>query len=126
MEIKVELTNEQSEEIFFNALCNGTGELAGYGISLKYSSEAYNQAKKSVENTCREDVWMQILKDGNELTFLDDEDEDNTQVITLKDVHENVKNTPHKHLMDMINENDDAITSDCILQTVIFGDIIYG
>jgi hypothetical protein len=126
MEMKVELTKEESEKMFLDALCNGSGELAGYGISIDYTDEAYAQAKKSLENPCREDVWMQILKDGNELTFLDAEDEDNTQVITIKDVHEKVQKTPHSHLMDMINENDDAITSDCILQTVIFGDVIYG
>ena len=30
------------------------------------------------------------------------------------------------HLMDAINENDDACTADVILQTVIYEDIIFG
>jgi len=124
MEIK--LTKVESEKIFKDALCNGAGVLGNYGISLDYTAEARQKALKSLENPCREDVWMQIIKDGGNLIFKDSEDENNTQVVTLKEVHERVQETPSSHLMDMINENDDAITSDCILQTVIFGEVVYG
>ena len=47
-------------------------------------------------------------------------------LITLENVHSRVQNTPTDHLMDAINENDDACTADVILQTVIYEDIIFG
>lgn len=34
--------------------------------------------------------------------------------------------TPIDHLMDAINQEDDAITADVILQTVFYEDIIFG
>jgi hypothetical protein len=51
-------------------------------------------------------------------------EEDN--IIILADVHERVANTELSHLVDMIEERDDAITSDVILQTTFLGEVIYG
>jgi hypothetical protein len=51
---------------------------------------------------------------------------DMTRSICLADVHERVQQTPHRHLMNMVEENDDADTADAILQTVFFSDIIFG
>jgi hypothetical protein len=45
--------------------------------------------------------------------------------ITLNDIHERVKSTPIRHLMDMINEQDDATTADIILQHTFYQDIIF-
>ena len=49
-----------------------------------------------------------------------------TRSISIKDVHERVSKTPIRHLMDMINEDGDAVTSDVVLQTVFFEDVIFG
>ena len=46
--------------------------------------------------------------------------------ITINDVHAKVQTTDSRHLLDMINEQDDAITADVILQTVIYGEVIFG
>jgi hypothetical protein len=48
------------------------------------------------------------------------------KAITLKDVHTKVAKTPLRHLMDAINENDDGDTADCIIQTVFYGEVIFG
>jgi hypothetical protein len=69
---------------------------------------------------------MQILRDGNSLRLVDVEGGEDDAVITLADVHERVSNTPMDHLMNAVNENDDAETADVILQTVFLKDIIYG
>ena len=123
--MEVQLTNQEAEEHFLNALCNGSQELAYYGISLDYTDEAREKALKVLDSPCREDVWMQMLKQGDVLIFNDEESEEEHEV-TIAMVHERVAKTPIRHLMDAINENDDAITADCILQTVIFGEVIYG
>ena len=72
---------------------------------------------------------MQILKDGNIITIEEDcsEVEDSViLVITLEDIHKKVQHSPSEYLLQMINEEDDAVTGDVILQTVFFGKVVYG
>jgi len=137
MEIK--LTNKESEDFFFNALCNGLNYMGGYGLELDYSEPAYITASaklkhgtsdgsmQGIHGVCFEDVLMEILREGGSLTFIDREGEgDMTRSINLTNAHERVKNTPAEHLIAMVNETDDAETADCILQTVFFEEIIFG
>ena len=132
--MQIKLTAEESEEYFYNALCNGLGyTTSGYGLSLDYSDEDYADAKTKLANdnpkslACFEDVLMEMLRMGKTLTMVDDEGEgDNNSTITLKDVHERVSNAPSRHILDMLNENDDAETADVIIQQVFFNDIIFG
>lgn len=127
--MQILLTPEESEQHFHDALCNavGTGYMDGYGLELKWDDKAYSEARAKLNNPCLEDIWMQILKDGGTLTFIDYEGEgEMTRSITLKDVHERVQKTPLEHLVDAVNENGDATTADVILQTVFFEDVIFG
>jgi len=128
--MKIQLTKEESEKYFYNALCNGLGELTYYGLDLRYSKQEYTEAKKMLELMnpqniiCYEDVLMEMLKLGKGLYILDTED-DSVYDITLEKVHERVQNTHYGHLIDMINEQDDSITADHILQTVIYGEVLF-
>ena len=128
----VKLTPTESETIFHNALCNGLGYVEGYGIELDFNKKDYAQAadvlkQGATDTVCYEDVLMQILKDGKKLTMIDHECEgEYTRSITIKDVHKRVSQTPIRHLMDMINEDDDAVTADVVIQSVFFKDVIFG
>lgn len=132
MEIK--LTPQESEEYFYNALCNGLGyTTSGYGLSLDCSDEEFEDAKTKLGREspgkfiCFEDVLLEMLRMGYTLTMVDEEGEgDNNSTITLKDVHDRVSNAPARHILDMINENDDGDTADVIIQQVFFNDIIFG
>lgn len=131
MEIK--LTPQESEEYFYNALCNGLGYVSNYGVSIDYSDEEFADAKTKLGKESPgvflafEDILMEMLRMGKTLTMVDEEGEgDNNSTITLKEVHERVPNTPTRHLMDMINENDDADTADVIIQQVFYNEIIFG
>lgn len=127
--MQVILTNEESLKYFHNALCNAvsTGYMQGYSLELTYSKDEYKLAKDKLDNPCYEDVLIQILKDGGSLTFTDLEgDDENTKSITIDDVYEKVQLTPFTHLSDMILEKDDADTADVIIQTVFYGEIIFG
>jgi len=125
--MKITLTPQESEEYFFNAMCNGLGYVTDYGLGLDYEQKEYTEAKEKLTNPCYEDVLMQILRDGNRITMVDVEGEgDMTRSICLQDIHERVQNTPHEHLMDMVDGNDDVVTADVILQTVFFSEIIFG
>ena len=64
---------------------------------------------------------------GGTLTLIDHEyGGEYTKSIKLADVHERVANTPLNHLMDMIEERDDAVTADCIIQSVFYNEVIFG
>ena len=134
MKITVELTPKESEDYFYSALCNtlSMGVMAGYGLQLDYKDNAYSNARTKLVETkkddfCREDVWLQILKDGGTLTLIDKEcNGAYTKSITLQDVHEKVNKMPTEHLMNYVNENDDAETGDVLLQTVFYDKIIFG
>ena len=127
--MKIQLTEEESEKIFHNSLCNGH-QIAHYGLQMDYSEKEYEKAKKRLqkkgEDTCLEDVWLEILKGGGTLTLIDEENGMDPSVITLKDVHERVQEAPVRHLMDAINEQDDGDTADVILQSVFYQDVVFG
>jgi hypothetical protein len=123
----ITFTHEESENYFYNSLCNGLSYIGGYGLSLDYKKSEYQSAKEKLESPCFEDVLMQILRDGGSITLIDEEcDGEYTKSITIKDVHEKVAKTPIKHLTDAITENDDATTADVIIQTVFYEDVIFG
>jgi hypothetical protein len=90
--MKILLDNKESEEYFYNALCNGADWLGGYGITIDYTNEASDKARKNFKNNNPDKV----------------------------------SETDAEWLLQMKNEEDDAITADCILQTVIFGEVVYG
>lgn len=133
--MKIVLTKEEAEQHFHNALCNG-GSIRHYGLSLDYDDEDYAVAKASLvkkqktrafkETICCEDIWLEILKIGGKLTLVDEENGVGNKSITLKHVHSRVAKTPLRHLMDAINENDDADTAEAIIQTVFYGEVIFG
>ena len=127
--MKVILTSEESENIFLNALCNGHG-LSYAGLSIDFNEEEYEIAKKHLQDTnqscCLEDVWMQVLRNGGTLSLIDNESGEEPSTITLQDVHAKVQDSPINHLMDAINETDDGTTAEVILQSVFYGEVIFG
>ena len=135
--LTISLTADLSEELFYNALCNALGYMcSGYDLSIGYHKQDYKNAKAKLSSDssefqaiCYEDILMQILRDGNTLTIEEDCSElEDSEIfaITLADVHARVQNSPSRHILDMINEHDDAVTGDAILQTVFLGEIVYG
>ena len=129
--MNINLTHEESEAHFYNAICNGLGELKYYDLDLDYDAKEYKAAKQQLNTkqpdtqACWEDVLMEMLRSGNTLWIVDENDNER-HPITLDLVHERVQQTPVNHLMNAINENDDATTADCIIQTVVYGEVIYG
>jgi len=131
--MKIVFEKTEAEELFYNSLCNGLGYIGGYGLELTFEDADYEKAKTTLkkktpnETICYEDVLMQILREGGELVLIDHEyDGEYTSRIKLEDVHERVALTPIRHLTDAINENDDAETADCIIQSVFYKEVIFG
>ena len=123
--MEIILNKKESEDYFLNALCNGGLDCAAaYGLRLEFDQDAYNKVSKYTN--CFEDILMEMLKNGESLTLVDEEGGEDSWTITLDDVHWRMSKVPMRHLMDMINENDDAITADAIIQYVFMEDIIFG
>ncbi len=135
--MKIIFTNEEAQQHFHSAMCNGLGYIAGYDLELRYNQKHYDEAKSKLKQgkegapafpemaICYEDVLMQILRDGHRL-FLMDYNEATRHDIKLQDVYDRISETPIRHLLNLIEENDDAETADVILQTVFLGEVVYG
>lgn len=135
--MELNLSNQQSEEFFYNALCNavGTAYIDGMGLELKSDPVDFQEAKKMLQENakggasvevCYEDILMQILRMNRRLTLVDHECGMPAKTIVLSDVHERVPKMQEDHLMDMINETDDAETASVLLQTVFYEEIVFG
>jgi hypothetical protein len=130
MEIK--LTTAESEEYFYNAMCNGLSELRYYGLGLTYDRTVYTEAKErlkqqSTNDVCLEDVLMEILRSGKSFMIEDIEGEgENDVAVNLEMVHDRMSLVPPERILNMIHEVDDAIDADVILQTILYKDIIFG
>lgn len=120
------MTKKEAQDMFYNSLCNGIGELRGYDLELVYDSKQYKESKSKLNSPCYEDVLMQILKDGGKLGLEDLEECEETVWITIEDLYKRAPNVPIKHLTDYLLGNDDATTADVILQTIFLNDVIYG
>lgn len=128
--MKIELTNQEAEKFFLNALCNGLQYFESYGIVLDYENEEYKEAKKTAKDEngmppCYEDVLVEMLRKGYTLKAIDDNNEE-THILTIKKMYEQMKEVPTNTLMEMINERDDADTADIILQVCFIGEHTYG
>ena len=125
----INFTPQEAENLFHTSMCNvfGMNHHEGYGLELKYKQKDYESAKKKLTDPCWEDVLLQILKDGGKLTLVDLEcGGEYTKSITLEDVYQRIGKTPINHLVDAINEGGDVWTSDTIIQTVFYEEVIFG
>ena len=74
-DMKIIFEKSEAEQYFYDALCNGLGQIGYYGCELDYKTKDYMEAKAKLEFTmdtmiCIEDILMQILRDGNTLTII--------------------------------------------------------
>ena len=124
--MKIKLTKKESEQFFYNALCNGVFMLNGYGLLISVADDKdYVKARNKLKNPCLEDIWMQVLRDGGELKITDIEG-DYSKKITLTNVHKRVSKVNSFHLLNMAKGYDDGLTADAIIQTVFYKEIIFG
>jgi hypothetical protein len=129
MKVNVELTKQESETVFYDILCNciSMGWFNGYGITLDYNKGAYNRAKEKLQNPCVEDVWMQMLRDGEKLFFIDWEcDGEYNAEVTLEDVHTKIQTAPLEDIKTILDGTGDVINDDIVLQSMLYGEVIFG
>ena len=128
----INFTKDEALNYFYDSLCNGLIELGYLGIELDFLSEDYKMAKQSLLNKgktdtiCYEDVLIEMISMGLPLHFIDHNEEGKKITITQTDVTTKMSKVPVHHLVEIIQERDDADTACAVLQTILFGEIIYG
>lgn len=129
-EVRINIADNDVPKLFCDCLCSGS---VGFGaLRIEYSDEDYQEAKASLlkkepeVTPCWEPIITEILNIGRTLTFVDVEDEEDTYKINLETIKKNSAKIDVEHIKAMLTHDDDAITHDSILQTLILGEIVYG
>ncbi len=112
---------EEKLVILYNALCNGMFYFDSYGIHTKIVNP---NAYKAIDTDIREDRMIKYIADGWVIEILDgDETVGN---LGLDNLEANFDKVPKGTILDFLQENDDADTADIFLQTIAFGEVVYG
>ena len=124
------LSNEQKEQIFFDALCDAAyaGLINDYDMYLVYNKDKYEHCKQQLnlknDVVCYEEILLEILKRGGKLGLREYDGEIHS--ITLQDVYDKMSKVPGRNIQNMLNENGDVDDADAVIQTIFFGEIIFG
>lgn len=136
---KLDLTVEQ-REYFVNLFANATAEQNAF-TNVDYRDDEYEIAHKELiekvklteDVICREDVWVQILLDGNSLIFTENEEggagkHELTFSKLLQGIDKYFKSgfgAGCKNF-DELEEKGDFYDNEAILQFALFDEVIYG
>ena len=138
--MKIEFSTEDAEKILYDSFCNGgLIELYHSSVSIDWQSQPnsvnYDIAKHrlinmGMENICLEDVYIQILKMGEEIVFTDYEGE---ELISLKldkalDYFNSLLDDEKIELAKMLDDDADTDAWDCYnaIQYALYGEVIFG
>jgi len=127
--MKIQLEKQEALDIFHTSLCNvyGTGYFNGYGLEFIWDEDEYKKAKENLQSPCFEDVILQIIKDGGTLGVLDHEcDGEYNAHINEAIILDRMDQVPPQRLLNIINEEDDIDDADAVLQTLLYGEVIFG
>lgn len=126
-------SKETLNNILHLCLCDGLHYFGGYGIDIGYDKADYKKAKEQLvtenkETVCFEDVIMRVLQNGGGLKFSDIEGEgENDAILFLnEETYSRFKLIPIERLLKVINEEYDAEDADVVIQTLVYGEILFG
>lgn len=99
---------------------------AGFGTHRDTPKDIYENAKAA--NECREEVWADVLLNGGFL-LVEDREEDKDYKVSLKDIEKGFKkfifDCPRNYA-NIMTEEHDFYDMDNLLQTIVFGEVVYG
>lgn len=134
--MKIKLIFESDQEkmsLFHTCLCdNGLIGLTIAGVQLEYDYHDMKAARERVvqrkqnEVVCYEDVLVEILEGGGYLKFVDTESGMDDVLLTKEQVIRNLDLVTPRVLLEIYNEEYDAVHTDIVMQTLIYGEVIFG
>lgn len=138
--MKIIFSKNDAEKILYDSFCNGgLTELSFCSLSIYWdiisNYENYENAKnrlkeKGMTSICREDVYIEILRNGDNITFKDFE-EDNTIDMNLEDALSNFNSLKEEEKIKLAkllddNESTDAWDGFNAIQYALYCEVIYG
>jgi hypothetical protein len=139
--MKIEFSKEDAEKILYDSFCNGgLTELyhCSIYIDFKINPNEINFAnaktrikERGISSICLEDIYIEILKNGDTIIFTDYEGEELIE-LKLDDALNNFNSLSDKEKIDLSKLIDDDNCStdawDCFnaLQYALYKEVIYG
>ena len=128
---------EQKLSILHSAFSDGLHFFGSYGIVIDYSDTDYQKAKGALiangtdpDSLCREDVFVQMIRQGSSIEFIDDEadaeDDGQTARLNLDTIEANWDAIPLRYIAAVQDEDYDANDADLILQHLLWRDAVFG
>ena len=129
--LSITMSDEYKKEILFNSLCNGLDELGFYGLQLEIDEDIFNEAKESWKEKnknqlpCYENIIFEMLEMKNIINVIDLEN-DERHYFKLDLAIQYLDKLPTHCILQLLNEEDDVTTADIVLQTCLFGEVVFG
>lgn len=125
------LTEQDKRKIFEESLQYLSEHLMDWNFQLTFNQGKYDIAKNWL-NTFDKTIYYELILTelifqwNGELGFWDMEDDSNFVLFNLDLLNQNIELCDKNDLLTILNDGDyDMDTTDRILQTLIFGEIIY-
>ena len=140
MKMKIEFSKENAEKILYDSFCNGgLTELYHRSISIdweinpnkiNYANAKTRIKEKGISSICLEDIYIEILKNGDAIIFTDYEGEELIE-LKLDDALNNFNSLSDEEKIDLsklIDDNCSTDAWDCFnaLQYALYKEVIYG
>lgn len=109
-----------------SVICTGLEGGIGYWAILDTNHEGFENAKRKENDVTLSDWATMLLLQGKTVRFFDNEDDSEVWELTLEKLLNGIKLNAEKRPHDSNIENGDVITSDCIIQYALFGEIQFG
>lgn len=124
----ISATIDEKIKTVYDCLCTGMPYFGDYGFEMGWSPSEYANARATVCDNdgacCYEDVLKEMLQRGNTITFKSDDD--GAYKLNRVTIENNWDKVPMHRIVEMIDETFDAITADVIMQSILFGEVVYG
>lgn len=99
-------------------------------INEFWNSDANEDVRLANPRPCMEDkIWTYVKADNAHVINFADKEDGTLARMTWKRIQNGTNTMAEEydwHFMDVIMENDDAVTADVWLQCVLLGDVVYG
>ncbi len=119
----MQLSNEEKREILLSALCN-SGHFA-YG-DMYVESDQDEFGREHCKTNIIEEIWMAVLENGRQLTIVDNIEAGEEHSFDLVKAYSQMDKLPKGIVADYLAGNDDADSADYVIETILFGEKIYG
>jgi hypothetical protein len=133
--MQLTLDNREKTILLENCLQYFWQSLSDWNFEAQYTDKQYLRSKKlilagkpEILSLCQENVLAHIILHGAGIKIVDREDTEEIVIFNAEVFNKNIERCDPAEVISLINESGDYdyTNTDNVLQTLIFGQIIYG